>query len=79
MFSDHRLIQSQDLLHGFWAIDLTTMISGPLATMTLADRGAEAIKIDHTGGGDPSQQVTWRRGRISASFLDDNRGKTSAT
>ena len=39
-------------LHGFRIIDLTTMISGPLATMTLADQGAEVIKIEHPDGGD---------------------------
>lgn len=66
-------------LHGFRVIDLTTMISGPLATMTLADQGAEVIKIEHPGGGDHSRQVTGRRGGFSASFLNNNRGKTSVT
>jgi crotonobetainyl-CoA:carnitine CoA-transferase CaiB-like acyl-CoA transferase len=66
-------------LHGFRVIDLTTMISGPLATMTLADQGAEVIKIEHPEGGDHSRQVTGRRGGFSASFLNNNRGKKSVT
>jgi len=66
-------------LHGFRVIDLTTMISGPLATMTLADQGAEVIKIEHPKGGDLSRQVTGRRGGFSASFLNNNRGKASVT
>ncbi|MEQ8487636.1 MAG: CoA transferase [Silicimonas sp.] len=66
-------------LHGFRVIDLTTMISGPLATMTLADQGAEVIKIEHPKGGDHSRQVTGRRGGFSASFLNNNRGKKSVT
>jgi crotonobetainyl-CoA:carnitine CoA-transferase CaiB-like acyl-CoA transferase len=66
-------------LHGFRVIDLTTMISGPLATMTLADQGAEVIKIEHPEGGDLSRQVTGRRGGFSASFLNNNRGKQSVT
>lgn len=66
-------------LHGFRVIDLTTMISGPLATMTLADQGAEVIKIEHPAGGDLSRQVTGRRGGVSASFLNNNRGKKSVT
>ncbi len=66
-------------LHGFRIIDLTTMISGPLATMTLADQGAEVIKIEHPQGGDHSRQVTGRRGGFSASFLNNNRGKRSVT
>ena len=55
------------------------MISGPLATMTLADQGAEVIKIEHPQGGDHSRQVTGRRGGMSASFLNNNRGKRSVT
>ena len=66
-------------LNGFRVIDLTTMISGPLATMTLADQGAEVIKIEHPEGGDLSRQVTGRRGGVAASFLNNNRGKKSVT
>ena len=66
-------------LHGFRIIDLTTMISGPLATMTLADQGAEVIKVEHPAGGDHSRQVSGRRGGFSASFLNNNRGKKSIT
>lgn len=66
-------------LHGFRVVDLTTMISGPLATMTLADQGAEVIKIEHPNGGDHSRQVTGRRGGFAASFLNNNRGKKSVT
>lgn len=66
-------------LQGFRVIDLTTMISGPLATMTLADQGAEVIKIEHPKGGDHSRQVTGRRGGMAASFLNNNRGKKSVT
>ncbi|PWJ21395.1 CaiB/BaiF CoA transferase family protein [Jannaschia seohaensis] len=66
-------------LQGIRVIDLTTMISGPLATMTLADQGAEVLKIEHPKGGDHSRQVTGRRGGMSASFLNNNRGKKSVT
>ncbi len=66
-------------LHGIRIIDATTMISGPLATMILADQGAEVIKIEHPRGGDHSRQVAGRRGGFSASFLNNNRGKRSVT
>ncbi len=66
-------------LHGFRVIDLTTMISGPLAAMTLADQGAEVIKIEQPEGGDLSRRVAGRRGGFSASFLNNNRGKKSVT
>jgi crotonobetainyl-CoA:carnitine CoA-transferase CaiB-like acyl-CoA transferase len=39
-------------LHGFRIVDLTSMISGPLATMILADQGADVIKVENPNGGD---------------------------
>lgn len=66
-------------LTGVRIIDLTTMISGPLATMTLADQGAEVIKVEHPKGGDHSRQVADRRGGFAASFLNNNRNKRSVT
>jgi crotonobetainyl-CoA:carnitine CoA-transferase CaiB-like acyl-CoA transferase len=66
-------------LEGFRVIDLTTMISGPLATMTLADQGAEVIKIENPQGGDHGRQVANQKGGFSASFLNNNRNKRSVT
>ncbi len=66
-------------LDGIRIVDLTTMISGPLATMILADQEAEVIKVEHPTGGDHSRQVADRRGGMSASFLNNNRGKKSVT
>ncbi len=64
-------------LNGYRVIDLTTMISGPLATMILADQGADVIKIETPTGGDFSRHVATRRGGFSASFLNNNRNKRS--
>ena len=64
-------------LQGFKIIDLTSMISGPLSTMILADQGADVIKVEAPGGGDHSRQVATRRGGFSASFLNNNRNKRS--
>ena len=36
-------------LEGFRIVDLTAFITGPLATMILADQGAEVIKVDRPG------------------------------
>ncbi|MEP1443498.1 MAG: CoA transferase [Hyphomicrobiales bacterium] len=64
---------------GIRVIDLTTVISGPLATMTLGDQGAEIIKVEIPNGGDFSRHVATRRAGYSASFLNNNRNKRSIT
>ncbi len=66
-------------LHGFRIVDLTTMISGPFATMILADQGAEVIKVEHPAGGDHTREVAGRRGGFAAAFLNNNRGKRCIT
>ncbi|MFQ5566704.1 MAG: CaiB/BaiF CoA transferase family protein [Paracoccaceae bacterium] len=64
-------------LDGVRVIDLTTMVSGPLGAMILADQGADVIKVEAPGGGDHSRHVATRRGGFSASFLNNNRNKRS--
>lgn len=63
-------------LTGVKIIDLTSMISGPLATMTLADQGADVIKVEAPAG-DHTRRVSGGRGGFSASFLNNNRNKRS--
>ena len=53
-------------LEGFRIIDLTSVVSGPLGTMMLADQGAEVIKIEHPSGGDFTRAMVNRRGGFSA-------------
>jgi crotonobetainyl-CoA:carnitine CoA-transferase CaiB-like acyl-CoA transferase len=64
-------------LHGYRVIDLTSMVSGPLATMILADQGADVIKVENPDGGDHTRAANNRRGDFSASFLNNNRNKRS--
>lgn len=63
-------------LDGFRIIDLTTMVSGPLGTMILADQGADVIKVESLSG-DHTRHVATRRGDFPASFLNNNRNKRS--
>jgi len=63
-------------LHGFRIVDTTSMISGPLGTMMLADQGADVIKVEAPGG-DHTRAAANRRGGFSASFLNNNRNKRS--
>ena len=64
-------------LDGIRVIELTTMITGPLAGMLLADRGASVIKIENREGGDPFR--SFRGGRYSGHFISYNRNKRSLT
>ena len=64
-------------LHGYRVVDLTSMVSGPQATMLLADQGADVIKVENPQGGDHTRAAANRRGGFSASFLNNNRNKRS--
>jgi crotonobetainyl-CoA:carnitine CoA-transferase CaiB-like acyl-CoA transferase len=64
-------------LDGYRIVDLTSMISGPLATMILADQGADVIKVENPDGGDHTRAANNRRNGFSASFLNNNRNKRS--
>jgi len=66
-------------LAGIRILDLTRVLAGPLATMTLGDLGADVIKIERPGTGDESRG--WgppfdARGE-SAYYLSINRNKLS--
>lgn len=70
--------QNRGPLAGIRVIDLTTVISGPLTTMMLADLGADVIKVE-TADGDYSRHLATRRNGFSASFINNNRNKRSIT
>ena len=64
-------------LKGIRIIDLTSMISGPSATMILGDQDAEIIKIENTSVGDYTRIVSTQRSGVSAAYLNNNRNKKS--
>jgi crotonobetainyl-CoA:carnitine CoA-transferase CaiB-like acyl-CoA transferase len=66
-------------MHGFRIIDLTSMLSGPWATMILADQGADVVKVEMPGSGDHTRSLANQRGNMSANFLNINRNKRSIT
>lgn len=63
-------------LAGYRIIDATQMISGPMATMVLADQGADVIKIEPPGIGDLTRALGGPRG-MSPTFTVVNRNKRS--
>ena len=66
-------------LAGIRVLDLTSVVSGPMATMFLADQGAEVIKVEPLGGDitRQSRQSVSASGEFSALFVSTNRGKRS--
>ena len=66
-------------LHGVRIVDLTTMLSGPWATMILADQGADVIKVETPKSGDHVRSLGNQAGGMSAMFHNINRGKRSLT
>ncbi len=64
-------------LDGVRIVDLTTMISGPFATMLLGDQGADVIKIERPDGGDQMRRYGRRSGTLTAPFANNNRSKRS--
>jgi len=63
-------------LSGFKILDFTTMVSGPIATMMLADQGAEVVKIEPPLG-EYMRHAGHKHEGMSASFLSCNRSKRS--
>ncbi len=65
-------------LAGIRVVDFSRVLAGPYATMTLADLGADVVKVEHPKGGDETR--AWGppfAGGESAYFLSINRSKRS--
>jgi formyl-CoA transferase len=76
-------MSSNSLLDGLKVIDLSRVLAGPWVTQTLADLGADVIKIERPDGGDDTR--SWGPpyfekedgSQLSAYFMSANRGKKS--
>ncbi len=66
-------------LSGIRVVDLTRIVSGPFCTMLLADMGAEVIKIETPGKGDPLRAQGVLKDGLSWYYASFNRNKKSIT
>jgi crotonobetainyl-CoA:carnitine CoA-transferase CaiB-like acyl-CoA transferase len=79
--NDRRItLSSADALKGLRVIDLTRILPGPVATLRLAEMGADVLKIEAPGDGDASRvmlqsETDQLEGRPSMLYQIVNRGK----
>ncbi len=64
-------------LEGVRIIDVSEVISGPLAVMLLADQGADVIKVEPPKYGEQSRQLSNYRNGMAALYANCNHGKRS--
>ena len=63
-------------LSGFRILDMSRVLSGPVATVLLADQGADVIKVEPLSG-DIVRHMGGNPGGVTPGFLSANRGKRS--
>jgi crotonobetainyl-CoA:carnitine CoA-transferase CaiB-like acyl-CoA transferase len=67
-------------LEGIRVIDFTQAMAAPFGTMNLADMGADVIKIEPPGTGEPTRELSSvTRNGHSATFMTMNRSKRGLT
>lgn len=76
-----RLMEENEMqpLEGFRVLDLTHVLAGPCATHHLCCLGAEVIKVERPGGGDPMRALDMQpeHGGLPPGFRALNAGKKS--
>lgn len=64
-------------LEGIRVLDLSVFLPGPYLTLAMADHGAEVIKVEPPGVGDPGREIGLSDGPSTVFFRNLNRGKKS--
>lgn len=64
-------------LEGIEVLDITQAVAGPVATMLLAELGANVIKVEFPGIGDLTRMSGFSKGGLNSSVVGCNRGKRS--
>jgi crotonobetainyl-CoA:carnitine CoA-transferase CaiB-like acyl-CoA transferase len=64
-------------LEGLRVLDLSLFLPGPHLTLMMADHGADVIKIEPPGEGEPNRNLGPKQGEFSVYFRNTHRGKRS--
>jgi crotonobetainyl-CoA:carnitine CoA-transferase CaiB-like acyl-CoA transferase len=64
-------------LSGLKVLDLSLFLPGPMVTLMMADHGADVIKIEPTGPGEPTRGIGEVKNGLSVYFRNTQRGKRS--
>jgi formyl-CoA transferase/CoA:oxalate CoA-transferase len=73
------IVKGDPPLKGIRVLDLSRVLAGPFCSVTLADLGAEIIKVEMPGRGDDTRSYPPFINGVSSYFLSVNRGKKSIT
>ena len=64
-------------LDGVRVLDLSLFLPGPLLTQMMADHGAEIIKLEPVGAGEPNREIGPKIDGMTVYFANTNRNKKS--
>lgn len=64
-------------LEGVRVLDLSLFLPGPMLTLMMADHGAEVIKVEPAGEGEPTRHIGYETHGESVWFRNTHRGKRS--
>lgn len=64
-------------LSGLKVLDLSAFLPGPMLTLAMADHGAEVIKVEPKGAGEPTRAIGAMKNGQSVYFRNTQRGKRS--
>ena len=64
-------------LQGIRVVEIASYVTGPFASLLLADLGADVVKVEQPGQGDPFRG--WGDNLYSSNFRSLNRNKKSVT
>lgn len=63
------------ILSGYRVLDMSQLIAGPTTTRTMAEMGAEVLKVEIAPDGDLTRRLPYIRDGRSAYYVQQNRGK----